>query len=62
MANSEGRGQMFESSRARQYAVMAEIAEVLEHRTLAMVKQYSHLSDHHVSSVVSKMNEQIFGG
>lgn len=42
-------------------ASMAEIAEVLGHKTLAMVKRYSHLSDHHVSSVVSKMNEQIFG-
>lgn len=42
--------------------IMAKIAEVLEHKTLAMVKQYSHLSDHHVSSVVSKMNEKILGG
>lgn len=42
-------------------ASLAEIAEVLGHKTLAMVKRYSHLSDDHVSSVVSKMNEQIFG-
>ncbi len=42
-------------------ASMAEIAEVLGHKTLAMVKRYSHLSEHHVSGVVSKMNEQVFG-
>lgn len=42
-------------------ASMAEIAEVLGHKTLAMVKRYSHLSNDHVSSVVEKMNDQIFG-
>jgi len=42
-------------------ASLAEIAEILGHKTLAMVKRYSHLSDSHVSSVVSKMNAQIFG-
>ena len=43
-------------------ASLAEIAEILGHKTLQMVKRYSHLSNAHVSSVVSKMNEQIFGG
>ena len=43
-------------------ASMAEIAEVLGHKTLAMVKRYSHLSDSHVSNVVASMNEKIFGG
>lgn len=42
-------------------ASLAEIAEILGHKTLQMVKRYSHLSTDHVSSVVSKMNEQIFG-
>ena len=42
-------------------ASLAEIAEVLGHKTLAMVKRYSHLSDSHVSGVVEKMNQKIFG-
>ncbi len=43
-------------------ASLAEIAEVLGHKTLSMVKRYAHLSDGHVSSVVTSMNEKIFGG
>ncbi len=43
-------------------ASLAEIAEVLGHKTLQMVKRYSHLSDGHVSSVVESMNSKIFGG
>ena len=43
-------------------ASLAEIAEVLGHKTLAMVKRYSHLSDGHVSSVVASMNRKIFKG
>jgi len=42
-------------------ASLAEISEVLGHKTLQMVKRYSHLSDAHTASVVSKMNEKIFG-
>jgi integrase len=42
-------------------ASLAEIAEILGHKTLAMVKRYSHLSDGHVSSVIEKMNAKIFG-
>jgi integrase len=42
-------------------ATLAEIAEILGHKTLQMVKRYSHLSDQHVSSVVGRMNEKIFG-
>ncbi|CAG1021725.1 Putative defective protein IntQ [Methylococcales bacterium] len=42
-------------------ATLAEIAEVLGHKTLAMVKRYSHLSDAHVSSVVERMNAKLFG-
>lgn len=41
-------------------ASLAEIAEVLGHKTLAMVKRYAHLSDGHVSSVVADMNAKIF--
>lgn len=43
-------------------ATLAEIAEILGHKTLSMVKRYTHLSDQHVSSVVERMNEKIFGG
>jgi len=43
-------------------ASLAEIAEVLGHKTLSMVKRYAHLSDGHVSSVVASMNHKIFGG
>lgn len=42
-------------------ASLAEIAEVLGHKTLAMVKRYAHLSEAHTHSVVSKMNKRIFG-
>lgn len=42
-------------------ASLAEIAEVLGHKTLAMVKRYAHISDAHTASVVSRMNEKIFG-
>jgi len=42
-------------------ASLAEIAEVLGHKTLQMVKRYSHLSEAHTASVVEKMNNKIFG-
>lgn len=43
-------------------ASLAEIAETLGHKTLQMVKRYSHLSEAHTAGVVSRMNERIFGG
>lgn len=43
-------------------ASMAEIAEVLGHKTLQMVKRYAHLSEAHTAKVVARMNEKIFGG
>jgi integrase len=43
-------------------ASLAEIAEVLGHKTLAMVKRYAHLSEQHTLTVVERMNEKIFGG
>jgi integrase len=42
-------------------ASLAEIAEILGHKTLSMVKRYAHLSDGHVSSVIESMNTKIFG-
>lgn len=41
-------------------ATLSEIAAVLGHKTLQMVKRYSHLSDAHTANVVMKMNEKIF--
>lgn len=42
-------------------ASLAEIAEVLGHKTLQMVKRYAHLSEAHTSKVVAAMNNKIFG-
>ena len=42
-------------------ASLAEIAEILGHKTLQMVKRYAHLSEAHTSKVVTRMNERIFG-
>ncbi len=42
-------------------ATLAEIAEVLGHKTLEMVKRYAHLSEAHTAGVVEKMNSRIFG-
>jgi integrase len=42
-------------------ASLAEIAEVLGHKTLSMVKRYAHISEAHTAGVVSRMNEKIFG-
>ncbi len=42
-------------------ASLAEIAEVLGHRTIAMTRRYSHLSESHTSGVVANMNQKLFG-
>jgi integrase len=42
-------------------ASLAEIAEVLGHKTLVMVKRYAHLSEQHTAQVVERMNTAIFG-
>lgn len=38
-----------------------EIAAVLGHKTLQMVKRYSHLADSHTATVMASMNDKIFG-
>ena len=43
-------------------ASLGEIAELLGHKTLQMVKRYSHLSESHAAGVVARMNARIFGG
>ena len=42
-------------------ATLAEIAEILGHKTLSMVQRYAHLSEGHTTSVVQSMNKKIFG-
>jgi site-specific recombinase XerD len=42
-------------------AMLAEIAEVLGHNTMAMAKRYAHLSEGHTRSVVERMNRAVFG-
>ena len=42
-------------------ATLVEIAEILGHKTLAMVKRYAHLSEAHTTGVVARMNNKIFG-
>jgi integrase len=42
-------------------ASLAEIAEVLGHKTLQMVKRYAHLSEAHTASVVERMNQRFLG-
>ena len=36
-------------------ASLAEIAEILGHKTLAMVRRYAHLSEGHTSEVAERM-------
>lgn len=38
-----------------------EIAAILGHKTLHMVKRYAHLSDAHTHGLVTAMNDRIFG-
>lgn len=41
-------------------ASLVEIAEILGHRTLQMVRRYAHLSESHVKGVVKELNEKLF--
>ncbi|WP_143131049.1 site-specific integrase, partial [Roseospirillum parvum] len=43
-------------------ASLVEIAEVLGHRTLQMVRRYAHLSESHVKGLVESLGEDIFEG
>jgi integrase len=51
----------FASYLAMNGASLLEIAEVLGHKTLAMVKRYAHLTEGHTRSVVERMNRAVFG-
>ena len=48
----------FASYMAMSGATLAELAEALGHKTLAMVKRYAHLSEAHTSGVVRRMLEK----
>ena len=39
-------------------ASLAEIAEILGHKTLSMVQRYAHLSEAHTSKVVERMSNK----
>ena len=41
-------------------ASLVEIADILGHRTLQMVRRYAHLSESHVKGVVTQLNEKLF--
>jgi site-specific recombinase XerD len=41
-------------------AGLREIADILGHKTLAMVQRYSHLTQDHKASVVDRMTDAIF--
>jgi integrase len=43
---------------AKQGASLLEIADVLGHRTMAMVKRYSHLAHYHKTTVVERMAKE----
>ncbi|MDA1117095.1 MAG: tyrosine-type recombinase/integrase [Proteobacteria bacterium] len=42
-------------------ATVPELAAVLGHKTLQMVKRYAHLSDQHTGAVVERMTRKYFG-
>lgn len=43
-------------------ASLLEIAEILGHKTLAMVKRYSHLTQKHTANLIESMNTKKLGG
>lgn len=42
-------------------ATLSEIADILGHKTLSMVKRYSHISENHTTGVIERMNTNVFG-
>ncbi len=51
----------FASNLLAQGASVAQLAEVLGHKTLQMVKRYSHLCEGAARGIVSKMTKEVFG-
>lgn len=48
----------FASYLAMSGATLAELAEAMGHKTLAMVKRYAHLTEGHTKRVIARMNRQ----
>lgn len=46
---------------AMEGASLLEIADVLGHKTMSMVKRYSHLAEQHTAGVLERMNNKQFG-
>jgi integrase len=47
---------------AEEGATLPEIAAVLGHKSMQMVKRYAHISESHTASVIDRMNKKMFGG
>ncbi|MDD3437264.1 MAG: site-specific integrase [Candidatus Gastranaerophilales bacterium] len=43
-------------------ASLLEIAQILGHKTMAMVQRYSHLTEQHTADILERMNEKQFAG
>lgn len=41
-------------------ATLVEISDILGHKTMQMVKRYSHLTQKHTAEILERMNEQQF--
>jgi len=52
----------FASELAMSGATLSELAEAMGHKTLDMVKRYSHLTEGHISGVIERMTAKVFGG
>ena len=50
----------FASELAMSGATLAELAEAMGHKTLAMVKRYAHLTEGHTNKVVDRMTSRLF--
>lgn len=48
----------FASYLAMSGATLAELAEAMGHKTLAMVKRYAHLTEAHTMNVIARMTER----
>lgn len=42
-------------------ATLVEISDILGHKTMQMVKRYSHLTQQHTAGILERMNDQQFG-
>ena len=43
-------------------ATLAQIAEILGHKTLQMVKRYAHLSEGNIGNALERLDKRVFGG